>query len=317
MPLGEERFIDFERRIKASFKTFNEAVSRDLEKYVAADFVDWGSLQMGFRPLVQHFAADLTNVMILGANLSAKDASQIVGRNISFDPTGFAAIATMAELKQRVIAALQAQQAEALMEMRRIANQVTPIRSAKMIKETLTLTGRQVSAIDNFRRMLEDLDGEALRRKLRDKRFDPTIARAIDTNTGLTTDQVDRMVSRYAERQLAFRAETIAATEAVRIANEAEDLFYRQAVEQGDLEEEQILRKWVTSKDEKVRPSHRFAQGQIRGLKEQFITGDGNLLRFPGDPRAPASDTIRCRCWVSTDVKELGLGVGLAVAAAG
>ena len=303
----EDRYEEFERQIRANFAQFNQLVTARLAQHISADgLVNYAAMQTDYRRLAQQFAAELVNVMILGANISAKEAAEQTAEPLTFNPSSPEAAATFTELNNRVIGLLMAQQAEALVEMQRIAAQVEPIRSMKVIRQGLTLTGRQVKAVDNFRRMLEEGSSEALTRRLRDRRFDPTLRRAIAGKLTLTTDQIDRMVERYTQRQIDFRARTIAATEAVRIANESDNLFWRQAVASGDVEEEQVERKWITSKDEKVRPSHVFAGDQPAiGLNELFLTGDGNRLRFPGDPRAPAADTINCRCWVRTKVKEI------------
>ena len=75
--------------------------------------------------------------------------------------------------------------------------------------------------------------------------------------------------------------------------------MYRQAVETGALDPESIRRKWVTSGDERVRNSHNALNGQERGLEETWQGEDGTL-RFPGDPSAPASETVQCRCVLTT-----------------
>lgn len=300
----EDRYPDFERRIRASFLTFNAEVSRQLQQFVTEEFIDYNAIQTGYRPLARKFSADLVNVMILGANLSAQEAADQLGSALAFNPAGFTAAQTFQELNARVIGILVEQQNEAIFEMRRIANTITPIRTAAMVRDGLTLTGRQVKAVDNFRRMLEENSSESLTRELRDHRFDGTIRRAIAAGKPLSIDEIDKMVHRYNERYITFRANTIAATEAVRIANEADDLFYRQALEEGDLGADQVFRKWVTSKDEKVRSSHRAIDEVVNPVGQPWVSGDGNSLRFPGDPRAPARDTINCRCWVSTEIKE-------------
>lgn len=54
-------------------------------------------------------------------------------------------------------------------------------------------------------------------------------------------------------------------------------------------------RRWVTMHDDRVRDTHRAADGQTVGLDEEFTVG-GASLRYPGDRLGPASEVINCRC---------------------
>jgi HK97 family phage portal protein len=56
-----------------------------------------------------------------------------------------------------------------------------------------------------------------------------------------------------------------------------------------------LTKTWLTRRDTKVRPNHQFLQGKTVELGNGF-TVDGAVLRFPGDPLAPAALTINCRC---------------------
>jgi uncharacterized protein with gpF-like domain len=49
---------------------------------------------------------------------------------------------------------------------------------------------------------------------------------------------------------------------------------------------------WLTSRDDRVRDSHRTLEGQKRPLDQPYSNG----LMFPGDPTGPPSETIKCRC---------------------
>lgn len=53
--------------------------------------------------------------------------------------------------------------------------------------------------------------------------------------------------------------------------------------------------RWVTMQDDKVRRTHRHAQGQTVRSDEPFYVG-GYPMWFPGDPSAPEDLTINCRC---------------------
>ena len=181
---------------------------------------------------------------------------------------------------------------------------------ARVLRETVGLAPSQVRQVENFRRLLAQ--GRAgglpsrtvLDRALRDRRFDPTILRSIRDNQPLTNEQVERMVSRYRERLVASRARTIAQSEALRVVNEANDEMYRQAIDGGQIAAENLLRRWQTAEDERVRASHVSLNGVVRGINDVFPGFDGPL-RFPGDPLAPAIETVNCRCSLSTRLDPL------------
>ncbi|MEW1677817.1 phage portal protein [Streptomyces noursei] len=56
-----------------------------------------------------------------------------------------------------------------------------------------------------------------------------------------------------------------------------------------------IDRTWQTRRDDRVRPAHAAAEGQTLPVKEPFEM-EGWPVRFPGDPLAPRSLTVNCRC---------------------
>jgi hypothetical protein len=59
-------------------------------------------------------------------------------------------------------------------------------------------------------------------------------------------------------------------------------------------------KEWGASDDARTRPAHAEADGQTVDKDADFVVG-GERLRFPGDPRGSAANTINCRCvalWV-------------------
>jgi hypothetical protein len=111
------------------------------------------------------------------------------------------------------------------------------------------------------------------------------------------------MVDRYRERYIKHRSEVIARTEALRAVHQGVDEMFEQAFEAGTLDPNELDREWDDSVDARVRHSHSFMNGQRRSVKEPFLSGNGNLIMYPGDPSAPASDSIQCRCAVVTNFK--------------
>jgi HK97 family phage portal protein len=56
-----------------------------------------------------------------------------------------------------------------------------------------------------------------------------------------------------------------------------------------------LEKTWVTRRDDRVRPAHRSLDGTTVQMGQSFKV-NGMPLRFPGDPMAPASLSLACRC---------------------
>lgn len=57
-------------------------------------------------------------------------------------------------------------------------------------------------------------------------------------------------------------------------------------------------KEWIARRDEKTRDTHAALSGSIVRANEYFVTPSGARLMYPGDPRAPAGETINCRCYI-------------------
>ena len=60
---------------------------------------------------------------------------------------------------------------------------------------------------------------------------------------------------------------------------------------------EDLKKVWICT-FHNSRDSHIKMHKQARDLDEDFISGLGNVLRFPGDMTAPVEDWINCQCYV-------------------
>lgn len=180
-----------------------------------------------------------------------------------------------------------------------------PLETARLIRSTLGLTTSQEAAVNNFETLLRNRKLDALSRALRDKRFDPTIARLFRNGKDLTEDQIQNMVMRYRDRYIAFRARTVARTESIRAVSAGSHQLWQQAIEEGKVSRDRVKRFWIHTQDGKTRHSHieipRMNEEGV-GVDQPFQSPDGPIM-FPGDPGATASNTINCRCAVFTRVE--------------
>jgi hypothetical protein len=74
------------------------------------------------------------------------------------------------------------------------------------------------------------------------------------------------------------------------------------AIRAGLIDPARLTQTWLTRHDEKVRATHRAADGQTVALTAPFVVG-GALLRHPGDPLGPAAETANCRCGTQIRVR--------------
>ena len=249
-------------------------------------------------------ADSYATVYTLSGQKSAKYLEDVLDVVIGFDQVHWRAVNHMQGERLRFIREFTDGQRDAtrVALVDGIERGLNPIEQARNFRASVGLTVRQQEAVLNYRRLLErasEGDSEALTRQLRDRRFDPTVRRAVASRVPLSRAQIDRMVERYRERYIKYRAEVIGRTEALRAVHAGNDEGYRQAIDEGAINREELQRTWITARDERVRETHYNASGQVRGMDEPFIVG-GAQLRYPGDPQGPARETIQCRCALTT-----------------
>jgi hypothetical protein len=61
-----------------------------------------------------------------------------------------------------------------------------------------------------------------------------------------------------------------------------------------------LQKVWLATRDSRTRDSHRHLDGEKVEMEEVFSNG----LRYPGDPRGTAKETIQCRCTQTYEVRE-------------
>lgn len=300
-----------ERRLK---RRFGEVIGWLRSRYTDAQIetmVRTGNVEPLVRDVsaaVARLAAEVTAVYIGGGESAAawaRTQGTKASQNIVLDVSNPRAVRWAQTNQYGLVQQVTSQTRDVIRDLvtRGLEYGVNPRQVARELKLSLGLTKDQTSHVDSFRRALQAGDANALTRQLRDRRFDPSIRGAMaGTRAPLTPAEVDRMVDRYREGWVAYRAEVIARTEALKALNEGDRELWLQGVDSGTFEERQIDRKWITAGDHRRRPSHRSMHGQHRGLNERFMTGDGYTILYPHDPSAPGSETIQCRCTIATRI---------------
>lgn len=131
-----------------------------------------------------------------------------------------------------------------------------PYEQARQIRELIGLTESQAKAVSNFRDLLESGDLGALDRARRDKRFDGTLRQALgdDATIELSPEQIDSMVTRYAEKTLKERAEGIARTETINASRLGTQASWAQAADQGLLDRVKVRQGWLITPDDRLCP---------------------------------------------------------------
>lgn len=256
------------------------------------------------------FAAGVDEVFIVAGQRSAKWLSSSLEITAHFDVLNPQAIEAMQRnslsLVREFVADARAATQTALEDgVRRGLN---PREQARAFRDAIGLTEKQQRAVQNYRSLLEGgvsrrPYADALGRELRDRRFDRTIERALRGEETLSKEQIDRMVGRYRERYLKYRSETIARTEGLRVVHQGSDETVRQAIANGTLEQGAVIGRWSHSHKQGGRDFHVSMHGQEQPYGTPFVSGLGNMLRYPGDPDAPGEETIACGCAVATLLK--------------
>lgn len=252
--------------------------------------------------VMRKFASEVNARFVIAGADTANWIAQNVNVVVDFDMVNELAVEAMRANRVRLVREFTEQQRDLFTQIladAQIAGR-NPRETARLLKQSLGLTRRQAEAVENYRRALEMGSRDALQRALRDRRYDRTVEAAIEGTKTLTPEQIDRMVDRYRERYVAYRATMIARTEALRAVHQGAEAMYQQAFEAGVLAPTDLVRTWLTAGDERVRGSHSFMHEQQRPVGEPFLSGDGNYLMYPGDPDAPGSETIHCRCVLTT-----------------
>jgi hypothetical protein len=162
---------------------------------------------------------------------------------------------------------------------------------AERLRQVIGLDVQSAKAVANYRRLLQTGDSTALRRALRDQRYDDLVRAAVRGNVRMTPDLIEKMVAGYADRMLAHRADRMAATEAMQAAVSGIRDAHLQAVNSGRLFDSEVKRFWLTAGDELVCP----VCSSVPLLNETGVGVNDSYRSINGQINAPLAHPW-CRC---------------------
>ncbi|MTH96417.1 head morphogenesis protein [Roseibium sp. RKSG952] len=135
---------------------------------------------------------------------------------------------------------------------------------------------------------------KALKRGLRDKRFDASVKKAIKSGEPIPAATRSKMVTAYRNRSLKYRADVIARTETIRALGQTQTLAYEQAILDGRVTADQLTKYPMSARDERVRHRHRA----VEKLNEGGVPWNQAYQVPPGmapQMHAPYDEPM-CRC---------------------
>lgn len=156
--------------------------------------------------------------------------------------------------------------------------------------ETITQTRERIGNVLGIDALSRQAEAKArdITRRLEDESLTDEQRSKLEAERRTLYRDADRERGRWE-----YRADRIARTETIGAGNASMDAYGVALETLG----RQVWRQWWAITDTRVRPAHWVAHQQVVGPGEKFRVG-GFDMAFPGDPRAPASLVINCRCLV-------------------
>lgn len=322
-PRGErariERLIaSQEARVRRAFRKFLDDVRSDAVRRQVRIALENQGVDAALRLIDAHvvrMGTAITRVFLASgadeaAALARQAGAQLAHVAVTFDPTYPRAAQLMRQNTLRFVVEFTNKQKQAtrvaLDEALRTG--AGPVQAARAFRDSIGLTESQRAAVANYRRLLETNDAAALQRDLRDRRFLPEDSPSREAFLGgepLGPKRIQRMVEQYRNRYLQYRAETIARTETIQVANVARNEALRQVMDQLDIAPDAVDRTWRAVMDPRTRDTHALLNGQKQPAGSPFVSSSGARLMYPGDISlgAPAEEIINCRCVLINSIR--------------
>jgi len=138
------------------------------------------------------------------------------------------------------------------------------------------------------------LMAEYLELKLRDRRYDRTIKKAIAEGRRLTVKEVDAILDAHKSKALAYRGKVIAKNETFQALEAGRYEAVRQALENPDVAKG--VCRWQHNLSQEPRLDHVSMSGTVVEFGQDFVFPDGARMKHPHDPAGGARMNLGCRC---------------------
>lgn len=132
-----------------------------------------------------------------------------------------------------------------------------PVRTtARRLRSSIGLTERQWTSVSNFREK--------------------------EIRAGVSLPNAERRADKFAQKVHRRRAELIARTETIDASVQGRFELWDQAGDRGLIDQNETKRKWIVTPDDRLDSLICLPMsGQLRGMQEPFLTGDGRLIMRP------------------------------------
>lgn len=163
----------------------------------------------------------------------------------------------------------------------------------------LGLTAQQTDSIIAGRAKLASGDPAMMREyldlRLRDRRYDPAIRKAIADGRPIRGAELDKIMLAHKNKALKYRGEVIAKNEAFTAQAAGRDEAYRQMLDRSDVTD--VTARWQHNLSQVPRPDHVAMSGTVISLRKgEFFEFSDARMKHPHDPAGGAKHSIGCRC---------------------
>lgn len=163
----------------------------------------------------------------------------------------------------------------------------------------LGLTVQQADSILSGRAKLASGDRAAMQEylqlKLRDRRYDAMVKRAIKDGKPVAPANLETIIKAHTSKALKYRGEMIAKNEAFSAQAAGRDEAYRQMLERPDVAD--VTARWQHNLSQVPRLDHVAMDGTVISLKRgQVFQFPDVAMKHPHDPAGGAKHSIGCRC---------------------